>query len=133
MDDRRAGPGFFYVLGDPYSRFAMSKIGITQRLENRLLHIFSQSCRLPDGFAVFSLYSLPDWYQAAELERAVLRFFHNDKADSRTLAWIARKPGVIDLTIDEIAEHLGLECQQLDFSYVRWSHDDTKTRSALYQ
>lgn len=97
MDDRRAGPAFFYVLGDPYSRFAMSKIGITQQLEGRLLHIFSNS-RLP------------------------VRFFHDDKADRRTLAWLARKPGVIDLTIDVIAHHLGLECQQLHFPYVRWSH-----------
>lgn len=120
MDDRRAGPAFFYVLGDSYSRFAMSKIGITQQLEGRLLHIFSNS-RLPDGIAVFSLYALANWQQAAELERALLRFFDDHKADSRTLAWIARKPGVIDATIDVIAEHLGLECEQLHFPYVRWN------------
>ncbi len=55
------------------------------------------------------------------LTRALLRFFDDHKADSRTLAWIARKPGVIDATIDVIAEHLGLECEQLHFPYVRWN------------
>lgn len=124
MDDRRAGPAFFYVLGDPYSRFPASKIGITQRLENRLLHIYSNTRRhahLPDGMAVFSFYSLPDWQQAAELETALLRTFRDRKTDARTLGWLAVKPGMIDLAIDVTAERLGVDCQQSDFPYVRWS------------
>ncbi|HHR9696937.1 TPA: GIY-YIG nuclease family protein [Salmonella enterica subsp. enterica serovar Mbandaka] len=136
MDDRRAGRAFLYVLGDPCSRFSASKIGITQRLENRLLHIYSNTRRhthLPDGMAVFSLYSLPNWQQAAELERALLRTFRTHKTDARTLGWLALKPGMIDLAIDVTAERLGVDCQQSDFSYVRWSHDDTENGQAFYQ
>ena len=98
MVDRRAGPTFFYIVSDPYSRVPASKIGITQRLEKRLLHIYSNTRRrgmLPDGMAVFSLYSMPSWQQAAELESALFRSFHGHKTDRRTLGWLALKPGMI--------------------------------------
>ena len=111
---------YFYILGDPYNRFAISKIGITQNLENRLLHIYSRENRLQDGVAVFGLYALPDRLQAAELERTLLRVFRRDKADSRTLAWIAIKPAEIDLRVDLVAEHLGLEWSEIHFPYRRW-------------
>ncbi len=124
MVDERAGPAFFYIVSDPYSREPASKIGITQRLEKRLLHINSNTRRhgmLPDGMAVFSLYSLPSWQQAAELESALFRSFHGHKTDRRTLGWLALKPGMIDLAIDVMAERLGVECEQCNFNYVRWS------------
>jgi hypothetical protein len=127
MADKRAGQAFFYIVGDPYSRKPASKIGITQRLQKRLFHIYSNTRRhsfLPEGMAVFSLYSLPSWQLAAELERALLRTFHGHKTDARTLGWLALKPGMIDLAIDVTAEHLGIECEQCDFDYVRWSHED---------
>lgn len=112
---------FFYVLGDPYSRFPMSKIGITQQLDRRITHIFSNSrFRLPDGLAVFSLYVLPDRQQAAKLEMALLRFFEDHKADRRTLAWIALKPGMIDLCVGPVAELLGLEFEQIHYPCVLW-------------
>ncbi|MGP1613623.1 MAG: hypothetical protein ACTS5Y_00925 [Pollutimonas bauzanensis] len=114
-------PAYFYILGDPYERFAMSKIGITRRLEARLLHIFSQGCRLPDGIAVFSLYVFPDWQQAAQLESVLLRVFHDQKANSRTLAWIALKPSVIDLRVDLVADAFGLDWTQIHFPYRRWN------------
>lgn len=127
MADKRAGPTFFYIVSDPYSREPASKIGITQRLQKRLSHIYSNTRRhslLPDGMAVFSLYSLPSWHQAAELEMALLRTFHGHKTDARTLGWLALKPGMIDLAIDVTAERLGIEREQCDFDYVRWNHND---------
>lgn len=126
LADKRAGPAFLYVVGDPYSRFAACKVGITQQLEGRLFHLFGGSRRhayLPDGMAVFSLYRLPRWAQAAELESALLRVFRDHKADSRTLGWLALKPARVDLVIDVLAEHLGMECEPCDFPYFRWNDD----------
>lgn len=117
---------FLYILGDPYCRVSACKIGITQRLEERLFCLFGNGRRhvyLPDGMAVFSLYSVPDWKQAAELERALLRVFHDHKADTRTLGWLALKPVKIDLVVDLLAEHLGIECEQCNFPYFRWNDD----------
>jgi hypothetical protein len=134
MADKRAGPAFLYVLGDPYSRFVASKIGITQRLEKRLSHIYSNTRRhtnLPDGMAVFSLYSLPNWHQAAELERALLSTFRDHKTDARTLGWLALKPNIIDRAVVVMAERLGIECEQHDFHYERRNHEDDKTPSEL--
>ena len=126
MVDKRAGPALLYVLGDPYSRFSACKIGITQQLEGRLFGIFGNGRRhvyLPDGMAVFSLYSVQDWQQAAKLESALLRVFHDHKTDTRTLGWLALKPAQVDLVIDVLAEQLGIECEQCDFPYHRWDDD----------
>lgn len=120
--EKRARRAFFYILGDPLELTPMSKIGITQQLEGRLRHIFSRSrFRLPEGLAVSALYVLPDWQQAAELERALLRLFADHKATARTLAWIALKPSMIELRVDLVADALGLEWSQIHFPYRRWN------------
>lgn len=120
---RRAATACFYILGDPYSRFDACKIGITNRLENRLINFYCDNKRhvyLPDGFTVFALYLLPNWQQAEELERAVLRYFKDHKKWDRSLGWLELKPGMVDVSIDVIADDLGLEWEQIGFPYVRW-------------
>lgn len=125
MVDKRAGPAFLYVVGDPYSRVAMSKIGITENLRQRMESVFTGNLRrhkfLPEGIAAFSCYRMKNRQQAAILELTLLHAFHDHKTDRRTLGWLALKPGMIDLAIDVTAERLGIECEQCNFNYVRWS------------
>lgn len=125
-----------YVVGDPYSRLSACKIGITRGLETRLAQIYVDVRRrtfLPDGMRLFSLYGLPDWQQAAELERALLRAFQEHKTDARTLGWLKLNPGTVDLAIDIMAMRLGLNCQKRDFSYVQWSHERSRHRMIRFQ
>lgn len=123
--ETRQALAYLYVIGDPYCRFTMSKIGITGNQRQRMESVFTGNLRrhtfLPEGFAAFSCYRMKDQQQAAFLELALLHAFRDHKTDRRTLGWIALKPGMIDLAIDVTAERLGIECEQCDFSYVRWS------------
>jgi hypothetical protein len=125
IEKNDSGQAFFYVVGDPHSRLPACKIGITRNLGSRLAQVYRNERRhafLPEGMALFSSYRLPEWQQAADLEKALLRYFRGSKADARTLGWLSIKPAQVDLAIDITALSLGLECLKHDFVYRRWGY-----------
>lgn len=112
-----------YVLGDPYERVAIAKVGISVRPHSRWQHIFSQCPRrrafLPDGFSVHGCYVLRSVAEAKLLETALLRAF--PLTDKDTQGWLAVRPSRVNLVTDVFCECLGLEYRPLGSSFVRWS------------